>query len=103
MWLVINNMGSMTREEMEVFAAQALKEFPGWKMKWTVTKPGICLHKSKQILIPDTVIGQYPWMAKEYILHEVAHIKTWPRDMQHGEEFYREYILLLNIFMLEEE
>lgn len=92
-------MGAITKEEADVFAAHVLKELcPDWKMKWTIAEPGICLKKSQEILIPESMIGQYPWQAKEYILHETTHIFT--DDNQHGEGFYRLYIALLKRFML---
>ena len=92
-------MGAITREEVETFATHVLKELRlDWRMGWTIAQPGICLKKSKEILIPRTMIGQYPWVAKEYVLHETAHIFT--DDKVHGEEFYKSYIVLLRRFML---
>lgn len=97
---VEGNMGAITREEVEAFAARVLKKlYLDWKMKWTIAQPGICLKKSSEILLPENVIGQYPWMAKEYVLHETAHIFT----NGHGEEFYKSYIALLRRFMVEGE
>ena len=95
----MNNMGAITKEEAEAFAAHVLKELcPDWKMKWTRAQPGICLKKSQEILIPESMIGQYPWQAKEYVLHETTHI--FIDDNRHGEEFYKLYIVLLRRFML---
>ena len=95
----MNNMGAITREEAGVFAAHVLKELRlDWKMKWTKAEPGICLKKSQEILIPESMIGQYPWQVKEYVLHETAHIFT--DDNRHGEEVYKVYIVLLRRFML---
>jgi len=96
----LNNMGAITREEVEAFADYVLKELcPDWKMEWTKCDGGICLKKYKEILIPERMIGQYPWVAKEYVLHETTHIFT--NDNQHGEEFYKVYVLLLRRFMVE--
>lgn len=95
----MNNMGAITREEAEAFATHALEELClGWKMKWTKCSGGICLKKSREIHIPERMIGQYPWVAKEYVLHEAAHIFT--DDKVHGEDFYKSYIALLGRFML---
>lgn len=95
----MSNIGAVTKEEVEAFAANVLKKlYPDWKMKWTTAQPGICLKRSKEILIPESMIGQYPWMAKEYVLHETAHIST----NGHGEEFYKSYIALLRRFMVDE-
>ena len=92
-------MGAITREDAGVFAAHGLEELRlDWKMKWTKCSSGICLKKSREILIPERMIGQYPWAAKEYVLHEAAHIFT--DDNVHGEEFYKSYIALLRRFML---
>ncbi|MBA7677813.1 hypothetical protein ES703_86077 [subsurface metagenome] len=98
----MNNMGAITREEVEAFAARVLKKLRlDWKMKWTTAQPGICLKKSQEILIPKSMIGQYTWMAREYVLHETAHIFT--DDKQHGEEFYKSYVVLLRRFMVKGE
>jgi hypothetical protein len=92
-------MGAITREEAVAFAAHVLEELClDWAMKWTKCDGGICLKKSREILIPERMIGQYPWVAKEYVLHETAHIFT--DDKQHGEEFYKVYVDLLRRFML---
>ncbi len=92
-------MGAITKEEVEAFAAHVLKELHlNWKMEWTSCSSGICLKRSQEILIPKRMIGQYPWRAKEYILHETTHIFT--DDNGHGEEFYKWYIFLLRMFMV---
>ena len=94
----MNNMGAITREEAEAFAAHVLQELHlEWKMKWTSAHPGICLKKSQEILIPKSMIGQYPWMAKEYVLHETAHIFT----SGHEGKFYKSYIALLRRFIVD--
>ncbi len=95
----MNNMGAITKEEAESFGAHVLKSLClDWKMKWTRAQPGICLKKSREILIPESMIGEYPWVAKEYVLHETTHIFT--DDTRHGDEFYKLYIDLLRRFML---
>ena len=92
-------MGAITKEEAEAFATNVLEELRlDWKMKWTRAEPGICLKKSHEILIPESMIGEYPWVAKEYVLHETTHIFT--DDKWHGEEFYKVYVALLRRFML---
>ncbi len=99
-WVTLNNMGAATREETTGFAVHVLEEVcPDWTMKWTKCDGGICLKRSLEILIPERMIGQYPWIAKEYVLHETAHIFT--DDNQHGVEFYREYVALLDRFMVD--
>ena len=98
----MSNMGAITKEQAEAFATHVLEELClNWKMKWTRAQPGICLKKSQEILIPKSMIGQYPWMAKEYVLHETTHIFT--DDNRHGEEFYKLYVVLLRRFMVEGE
>ncbi len=93
-------MGAITKEEVEAFGTHVLESLcPHWVVKWTKCDGGICLKKSREILIPERMIGQYPWVAKEYALHEIAHIFT--NDNGHGEEFYKSYIALLRRFMLE--
>ena len=93
-------MGAITKEDVEAFAAQVLKELrlDDWKMEWTKNSSGICLKCFREILIPERVVGQYPWEAKEYVLHETAHIFT--DDHRHGAGFYRVYVALLNQFMV---
>ena len=92
-------MGAVTAEQIEQFANKVLsQEFPQYCMKWTTAGP-ICINKSKTIYIDKRLIGKYPWVAKECILHECAHINSWPKDSTHGEHFYKEYIRLLQIFI----
>lgn len=97
----INNMGAITKKEMEDFARLVLKDFPRWKMKWT-TCGGVCIHKIKTICVDRRYIGVVVWEAKEHIIHEAAHIKTYPKDL-HGKYFYKEYIRLLKKFMVKED
>ncbi len=94
-----NNMGAITKEEIEEFAKRVLGLYglKDWKMEWTTASPSICMKDRKIIFIEERYIGKYPWDAKENILHEIAHIFT--DDMVHGMRFYIYYIRLLNIFM----
>lgn len=95
-----DNMGAITKEEAEAFASHVLEELH-WAMKWTKCNGGICLKKSREILIPERMIGQCPWVAKEYVLHEAAHIFT--DDNVHGEEFYKQYARLVSKYLTLQE
>ncbi len=94
-----NNNGCMSKVEIEDFASYVLKDegYSNHKMEWTT---------AGDILIGDTIyiderhIDGYPWESKEIVLHEVAHIDTWPEDMRHGELFYSRYVELLEKFMV---
>lgn len=97
----LDNMGAVTKEEMEKFAGSVLGDFPKWSVKWT-TAGGICMFKTRIVYIDERYIGKYPWDAKEHILHEFAHINTWPKDQGHGRYFYNEYVRLLKKFMVGE-
>lgn len=94
-----NNMGCMSREQQEAFAAHVLRELGlhSYKMEWT-TAGDILIGTT--IYIDERHIDEYPWVAKENILHEIAHIATWPEDDRHGELFFKEYVRLLNKFMV---
>jgi len=94
-----HNMGAITRKEIEEFAELVLEDFLGWRFSWSAASPSICDKEQEIIWIAKRYIGRYPWEAKENVLHETAHINTWPSDSFHGEEFYREYIRLLQIHM----
>ena len=95
----MNNMGATTKKGAEEFVNTVLKEFPGYKVKWTVCG-GVCIVATKTICVDKTfTIGIVPWQAKEHILHEFAHINTIGKDKRHGEVFYAEYIRLLQLFM----
>lgn len=96
-------MGAISKKGVEdfskgVFTSLLLGE---WSMRWTTCNGGLCLRKGKRILIPERMIGQYPWAAKEYVLHEVAHIFT--ADRFHGSDFYAHYVRLVRRFMVLEE
>lgn len=92
-----NNIGCMSRAEIEDFASMVLKEcgYPH-QMEWTT---------AGDILIGDIVyiderhINEYPYMAKERVLHEIAHIDTWPQDNRHGEMFHSRLADLIKQFM----
>ena len=94
----MTNNGSMSKSKIESYARRVLIEcgYPH-EMKWTT---------AGDILIGDTVyiderhINGYPWESKEIVLHEVAHIDTWPEDDRHGELFYSRYVELLEKFMV---
>ena len=92
------NIGAITKKEAEEFVNLVLKEFPGYKVKWTKCG-GICIRKSKTVCIDERFIGKVLWQAKEHILHEFAHANT-AEDCLHGEIFYAEYIRLLQLFMI---
>ena len=97
--VLVHNMGAITKKEIQDFAKLVLEDFPGWQMKWSDASPSICIKDSKTIWIEKRYILKYPWEAKENVLHEAAHINTWPLDCVHGKVFYREYIRLLQIHM----
>ena len=92
-----NNIGCMSKAEIEDFATMVLKEcdYP-YTMKWT-TAGDIVIEPF--IYIDERHINEYPYMAKERVLHEVAHIDTHPQDDRHGELFHRRYAELVNRFL----
>ena len=96
----LRNMGAITKEQIENFSEDVLRTLrqEQWHMEWTACSGGLCLKKSKEILIPERMIGEYPWGAKEYVLHEIAHIFT--EDNFHGSDFYAGYVRLLSQFMV---
>lgn len=92
-----NNMGIMTREEFKLFSTKVFYSLHlASQMRWTNAGDIMILP---DIYIDERHIGQYPWRAKEIILHEIAHIDTWPEDSGHGEVFYTKYVELLTKFM----
>ncbi|KKL98737.1 hypothetical protein LCGC14_1821380 [marine sediment metagenome] len=92
-----NNMGCMGESEIEDFAETVLRKC-GYvhAMKWTT---------AGDILIGDTIyideshINEYPWQVKQVVLHEIAHIDTWPQDDRHGELFHKRYAELVLRFL----
>jgi len=92
-----NNIGCMSKIEIENFATMVLKEcgYPH-RMKWT-TAGDIVIGEI--IYIDERHIDEYPYMVKERVLHEIAHIDTWPQDDRHGELFHRSLAELINRFM----
>lgn len=93
-----NNNGCMSKAKIEQFAKTALRQlhYPAYEMKWT-TAGDILI--GNVIYIDERHIDGYPWESKEIVLHEIAHIDTWPEDNRHGELFYRRYIELLAEYM----
>lgn len=92
-----NNIGCMTKSEIEDFAKKVLEEcnYP-YTMKWTTAgdimiKPFIYMDESH--------INEYPYIAKGWVLHEIAHIDTHPQDDRHGELFHKRYAELVLHFL----
>lgn len=95
----VNNMGAISQAEVEKFVACVMRtlDLDGWRMEWTGC--GDLCEKNRHIIFIDkAVIGKCPWQAKERVLHETAHIFT--DDKFHSSSFYREYVHLLNTFMV---
>ncbi len=95
--ILTNNIGCMSKEQIEEFADMVLTEcgYPH-KMKWT-TAGNILIGSI--IYIDERNINQYPYLAKYWVLHEIAHIDTWPQDDRHGELFHGRLAELINRFM----
>ena len=92
-----NNIGCMSKAEIEEFASMVLVECGySYTMKWT-TAGNIMI--APFIYIDERNVGQYPYLTKYWILHEVAHIDTWPQDDRHGEIFHTRLAELIEQFM----
>ena len=87
----------MSKSAIEDFAAMVLRECSyHHQMKWT-TAGDILIGKI--IYIDESHIDDYPYMAKERVLHEIAHIDTHPQDDRHGEIFHTRLAELIEQFM----
>jgi len=95
--MLTNNIGCMSKSQIEDFADMVLKEcgYP-YTMEWTTAGDILILP---YIYIDEHHINEYPWVAKEVVLHEIAHIDTWPQDDRHGEIFFARYAELIIQFM----
>ena len=92
-----NNIGCMSKSEIEGFAAMVLRQCGcSYTMKWT-TAGDIVIKPF--IYIDERHINEYPYIVKERVLHEVAHIDTWPQDDRHGEIFHSRLAELIEQFM----
>ncbi len=92
-----NNMGCIGKLEIEDFACMVLRECGyAYAMEWTTAGD---IMTGTAVYIDETHIGEYPWMAKQVVLHEIAHIDTWPQDDRHGELFHRRYAELVMQFL----
>ena len=87
----------MSKEQIEEFASMVLRECGyEYTMKWT-TAGDIVIEP--YIYIDERHINEYPYMAKERVLHEIAHIDTHPQDDRHGELFHTRLAELIEQFM----
>ncbi len=93
-----NNIGCMSKLQIETFAAMVLKVcgYIQHQMKWT-TAGNILIDKI--VYMDESNIGTYPYLAKYWILHEIAHIDTHPQDYRHGEIFHARLAELIKQFM----
>lgn len=89
------NIGAVTEEEIMAFAEHVKAEL-GFQhtFEWSLAQPSICLET--RILLRRQLIGEYPWVAKEEVLHEVTHIFV---GNGHGGSFFTEYARLVHRFM----
>jgi len=75
--------------------------FKDWRAEWSKASPSICLRKGKRILLRHNITDQYEWQMQEEVIHEIAHIRT-EGDKMHGRMFYREYVMLLTRYIVDE-
>ena len=92
-----SNIGCMSKSQIEDFAKKVLEgcDYP-YTMKWTMAGD---IMIEPYIYIDESHINEYPYMAKERVLHEIAHIDTWPEDDWHGEIFHTRLAELIEQFM----
>lgn len=92
-----NNIGCMSKVEIEDFACKVLSEcdYPH-RIGWT-TAGNILI--GDVIYIDESLIDAYPYLAKYWVLHEVAHIDTHHQDDRHGEVFHSRLAELINRFI----
>ncbi len=92
-----NNIGCMSKVQIENFAAMVLQQCGYlYTMKWTAAGD---IMIEPFIYIDERHIDEYPYIVKERVLHEIAHIDTHPQDDRHGEIFHRKYAELVNRFL----
>jgi len=97
-----NNMGCISKRQLERFAENVFRELglKGWRMKWSgSTKDSVCIRESKTVFLGKGWIGKYPYEGKAFFLHEVAHIDSWPKDDKHGREWCKSWANLILKFM----
>ena len=96
-----NNMGNISKAEVIDFFTRVTDDLGVViAFEFTPTAPSIYLEKTPKILFCENDLNGYKWQVKERVLHEIAHhFETGKR--QHGTNFYKQYILLLNRFMVE--
>ena len=96
----MNLNGPADRKDVEAFAAQVLAEYDGWVQDWTASEGGHCERRRRFIFLPERLIHGGPeWEAREYVLHEVAHIESGEAGDGHGSAFYEAYVGLLKRWM----
>ena len=88
-------MGNITREEVEKFWLQVANNVPFLaNFQWGT---GWCNRETRTCFIHEDVIGGYPYEAKQYVLHEVAHLDN--EDDVHGEIFHKRFAELIIQFL----
>ncbi len=92
-----NNMGNMDAIDARDFFWAVSDELGlGGNFGFGITTAGsICI--GDKILIDERDLN-YPWFAKQLILHEIAHHLT-PNDNTHGTRFHKVYSELVNKFL----
>ena len=73
-----------------------------WEVKFSAGG-SICLLKSKEIILDVHHQHVFDWRARQAVIHEIAHIRTWPQDMKHSSLFFREFANLILKYLVEDE
>lgn len=73
-----------------------------WEVKFS-TGGSICMNKSKEIILDESHRNVFDWRARQVVIHEIAHIRTWPQDTKHSSLFFGEYANLILKYLVEDE
>lgn len=94
---------AMDRQTVDSFAYGMLSDlgFEDWGVDWSKASPGLCIHELKKILLPIKFLDTQPlWFAFEYVIHEIAHIRTYSgTGSGHTANFFAEYARLVDKYL----
>jgi len=97
---MIELTSTKTKKVLE-YATAILREegHSNWKVELSDASPSECISELKTIQLCNKRLLLSLWEIRLEVIHEIAHIATWPEDMLHGKIYFKEYVRLVSKYL----
>lgn len=95
-----SNIGNFYVKDAKKWSKEAFDYLglAGWKLQ--ASRAGsLCVVKSKTIYLHKKHFPNYPYLIKYWIVHEIAHIYSWPQDQKHGPLYHKWLGIIMLLLM----